>query len=129
MARSTMMMSPSSSAASTIDTPFTLKKKVDALCFTSRRIKSSFSRISSAGDGNPAFTSPNKRPSKPLSSSILCGMNSSIIVLLSQMLALLPQMLQFSQTIALSREPSLFLASLAKIQPRGSTSKSPLMIS
>ena len=124
MARSTMMMSPSSSAASTIDTPFTLKKKVDALCFTSRRIKSSFSRISSAGDGNPAFTSPNKRPSKPLSSSILCGMNSSMIVLLSQTIAHF-----LASYCAFSRKLLRIFASLAKIQPRGSTSKSPLMIS
>ena len=60
IARSTMIISPSSNAASTIETPLTRKKNVDALCLTSNLIRSNFSRISSAGEGNPALTSPSR---------------------------------------------------------------------
>ena len=44
-----------------------LKKKVDALCRTRSFIRSSFSRISSAGEGKPAFTSPSSSPSAGVS--------------------------------------------------------------
>ena len=62
------------------DTPLTRKKNVDALCLTSNLIRSNFSRISSAGEGNPAFTSPRSALSNDSSVSILCGTNSFIAV-------------------------------------------------
>lgn len=54
------------------------EKKVDALCLTSNLIRSNFLRISSAGEGNPAFTSPRSALSNDSSASILCDTNSLI---------------------------------------------------
>ena len=62
--RSTMMISPSSMSASTIEMPSMRKKKVEALCCTRSFTRSNFSLTSSAGEGKPALTAPAKASSR-----------------------------------------------------------------